>query len=115
VRPGVADKERIAVGRRLRDARAARHARGRADVLHHDGLPEKLADVLRLDARARVDAAARRERHDERNRPCGPGLRRCDAGKAKTGQQQQSGRGFHPSLKTSLAQRNATTAAGTPQ
>ena len=81
---GVADEEGIAVRRRLRDAHAARHAGGGADVLDHDRLSQELAHVLRLDARAGVDAASGRERHDERDGPCRPGLRHCDARKAKT-------------------------------
>ena len=75
MRAGVADQERISVGRRLGDARAAGHAGRRAHVLDHDRLPEKLAHALRLDARAHVDAAAGSEGNDERDRARGPFLR----------------------------------------
>ena len=70
---GVADQERVAVGRRLGDAAAADGAGRGADVLHHDGLAEDLAEHQRLQPRAGVDAAARRERHDQRDR-CGSAI-----------------------------------------
>jgi hypothetical protein len=58
---GIADQERVAVGRRLGHALAAGHAGRRADILHDDGLAEQLAHSLRLDACAHVDAAAGRK------------------------------------------------------
>jgi len=77
---GVADEKGVAVGCGARHAQASRHAGGGADVLDHDRLSEQLGEALGLDARARVDAAARSERHHERERPRGPRLGRGDAG-----------------------------------
>ena len=75
MRAGIADQERVAVGGRLGDARAADHAGGGGDVLDHDRLPEQLAHALRLDARADIDAATGGKRNDERDRPRRPILR----------------------------------------
>ncbi len=61
----IADLERVAVGGRLGDARAARHAGGGPDILDDDGLAEQFAHALRLDAGAHVDAAAGRERNHQ--------------------------------------------------
>ena len=75
MRAGIADQERVAVGRRLGHTLAAGHAGGGADILHHDRLPEQFAHALRLDAGADVDAAAGGEGNDQRDRPRGPILR----------------------------------------
>ncbi len=88
---GIADENRVAVGRRLCDALAAGHAGRGSDVLHDDRLPQQLAHALGLDARVEVDAATGGEGHDERDRPCRPVLRGGAAGEREQGCERECG------------------------
>jgi len=98
VRPGIADEKGVAVGLRFCDAQAPDHARRRAHVFGDDRLPQKLAHLLRLDARARVDPAAGREGDDERQGPGGPILRCGRAGQRDRRGQDGNDRPEHGAL-----------------
>jgi hypothetical protein len=76
-RAGVTEQERVAVGLGLGDRPGAERAAGAAAVVDHDVLLERDRKLFRNDASDRIDAAARRERHDKRDGPRRPALRRC--------------------------------------
>ena len=71
-------EQRVAVRRRARGKGAADHARAAGLVLDHDGLADPLLHQRRRQAGRHVGQSARRERHDEGDRPLriGLGLRR---------------------------------------
>ncbi len=66
-----------AVGRRLGGHAHADHAGDAAAVVDDDLLAEMRRHALGDDAGHRIDPAAGRERHDQRHRPPGRGLRLC--------------------------------------
>ena len=70
----------IAVGRGAGGTAGGDHAAGAADVLDDDLLAERLRHAVLDDARDRIGRAAGRERHHERDRTAGIGLRCCSAG-----------------------------------
>ena len=86
VRAAVAVQERVAVGRRLRDAVAAHHAAGAADVLDDHLLPEIFRQPRRHDARGGVDRTAGGERHHQRHRTRRPLLRQRGGRQQSTGE-----------------------------
>ena len=63
------DEQRVAVRLGLRGELGADDAVGAAAIVHDDGLPPRLAQLLRDGARDDVGAAAGRKRHDEAHRP----------------------------------------------
>ena len=65
------EEQRVAVGRALGDVVGADDARARRPVLHHEALPQALAQVLRQDAADDVGAAAGREGDDHAHRARG--------------------------------------------
>ena len=67
----------IAVGRGTGGAAGSDHAAGAADVLDDELLAERLRHAVLDDARDRIGGAAGRERHHQRDRTAGIGLRRC--------------------------------------
>ena len=67
--PMLPASKRIAVGRRRGDAGAAERAAGAADVLDRHLVAERPAHVVGHDARDHVARPARRERHDDGDRP----------------------------------------------
>ncbi len=67
----LAEEQRVAVGRRLRDHVAGDVAVGAGMVLDHDRLVEKLGEFLSDHARDDVGGAAGRDRHDELDRARG--------------------------------------------
>jgi hypothetical protein len=68
--------DRVAVGRRARAALGADHAAGAAEVLDQHRLLQHLAELLGDHPAHHVAGAARRERHDQPDRPGRPvGLR----------------------------------------
>ena len=71
----IREHQRVAVGRRLRRLPHGDHAVGAAAVLDHDLLAERIGQPLRDQPRDGVVAAARRERHDQRDRARRIGLR----------------------------------------
>ena len=75
MRAVVGHHQRVAVGRRLGDQRAAHRAAGARLVLHHDLLADPFRQLLRQDAAERVGVAARRVRHDQPDRPRRKGCR----------------------------------------
>ncbi len=76
LRADVADADGVAVRRRARDAADAERAARAADVLDHEGLPERAAHVLGDDARDLIHRTAGRIRHDHGDRPRRIRLRR---------------------------------------
>ena len=66
-------EQRVAVGRRLRGRLGADQRVGAGPVLDQDRLAPVLAHLLADDARHDVARAARRERHDDADRPVGIG------------------------------------------
>ena len=75
----VRDQERVAVGRSLLHGFRADPHRGARAVLDHDGLAPLRLQLFADDARAQVDGAARRRRHDDLYRVVGKILRVGDA------------------------------------
>ena len=86
----IAETQRVAIGRGARHSRRADAAAGAADIFDHDRLTERGLHVLGQDARQRSGGAARRERHDNGDRPRRIGLRPSDA---RRGRQRGSARG----------------------
>ena len=70
-RAGKREQHGVAVGRAARGLARADVAAGARPVLDHDVLSERLAHALADEARHDVVAAARRERHHQRDRPRG--------------------------------------------
>jgi hypothetical protein len=62
---GVAEEQRVAVGRALDEGARADEAGAAGAVVDHDLLAEFARELLRDDARHGVDAAAGRVRHDK--------------------------------------------------
>jgi hypothetical protein len=67
----LADVDGVAIGRGARHAADAKAAAGAADILDHDRLTEQKPHLVRQNARGDVSRAARRIRHDQRDRPRG--------------------------------------------
>lgn len=90
--------ERVAVGRGLDELRQPDRPAGAADVFDHDRLLEVNAHALRDGAGQRVAGAARRKRHDERDRSRGKSIRRdChDLGRDAPGHQGHGGEAADP-------------------
>ena len=61
---GMADHQRVAIGRRLGDSTGTQRAAGAGPVLDHELLTERRAHALGEQPRQHVVAAARRKRHD---------------------------------------------------
>ncbi len=61
------EQQRVAVGMRVRDRVCCDHPVGTRLVLDHEGMPERLLQILRDQARRRVGLAARRERRHDRH------------------------------------------------
>ena len=78
----VRERDRVAVGRGLRPGGGADVALRAGAVVDDHLLAPRLAQLRRQDARQRVGAAARRERHDEAHRLVGKLLR--DAGRGRS-------------------------------
>ena len=91
----LADVDGVAVGRRARDAADADAAAGAADVLDDHRLTERGPHALRQDARHDVGRAARRERHDHRDRPRRIGLRVRAGDAAQDGKCRREPKFFH--------------------
>jgi len=70
-RAGEREQHGVAVGCAARGLARADIAAGAGPVLHQDLLPKRLAHALADQARHDVVAAARRERHHQRDRPRG--------------------------------------------
>ena len=70
------EDQRVAVGPRAGDRVGGDGAAGAALVLHHHLLAELVAELLGGEPRHHVDAASRRQRNDELDRPVGPGFLR---------------------------------------
>jgi hypothetical protein len=66
-RPGRADAQRVAVGRRLGEQLQAERAAGAGPVLDHDLAPQSGAELIRDDTRGAVRRCSRRERNDDLN------------------------------------------------
>jgi hypothetical protein len=66
--------DRVAVRRRFRDEVCGDDRAGARPILDHESLAEPLLQPLREQARQRVGAARRRERHDERDLVVGVGF-----------------------------------------
>ena len=69
-----AEHERVAVGRRLGDARRAHHAASTADILDDHLLAQHLGEAPADDPAHDIGAATGRERHHHCQRPGGPAL-----------------------------------------
>ena len=85
MRSPMADTDRIAIGRRARDAADAERAGRAGRVLDDHRLPKRLAHALGKDARDRVGRPARRERHHQGDGPHRIGLRLHPQAGAHTG------------------------------
>ena len=72
---GKREQEAVTVGRRFRGSLGAHRAAGAAAVLDDDRLSERLRQAILHDARDDIRPPARRVRHDEAHRLCGPVLR----------------------------------------
>ena len=86
-------EEGVTVGRRLDRGFGAEISAGARPVVDQHGLAEARRHLLGDEPRGEVGPAARRERHDELDRPRRPGLRRDAAGKTErcaTGQKGSS-------------------------
>ena len=99
----------VAVGRGIRDALAAIHAAGAADIFDHHLLAEHLAHARREHAPDRVLRAARRERNDHGDRPGRKVLRIGGAAKS-----QQTGNGCTRNHMTHAHERSPSFAALSP-
>jgi hypothetical protein len=75
----IAEAQRIAIRRRAGASAHPDAAARAAHVFHHDGLAERLLEILSEHTRQRRRGSACRERHDHRERPRRIGLRACDA------------------------------------
>ena len=111
---GIADQHRVAVGRGLGDALAADGAGRGADIVDHDRLAEDLAHMLRLDARAHVDAATGGERNHERDRPGRPILRAGCGGKGDQCRPGGNHRSEHGGLLVARKQSRSSRAGSSP-
>jgi hypothetical protein len=78
-----ADKQRIAVGRRARDAARADASRRTGDVFDDDRLTERPLHALGNDAGEYIGRPARRERHDHRDRADRESLGAGNSGKRR--------------------------------
>ena len=87
-RAGVAEQQRVAVGLGLGDRAGAKIAAGAGAVVHHDGVLKRDGKFFRDDPRQRIDAAARRKRHHQRDGADGICLR-SRGGVAKGGCREQ--------------------------
>jgi hypothetical protein len=76
----------VAVGCRARDRARRNRAVCSRLVIDHHRLLESLAQLLADDTGGGIDAAARGERHDERDRPAGIVLRLCCGGREAGGE-----------------------------
>ena len=74
--PGPGKQERVAVRLALRDHAGRDRAAGAADVLDQHALGQLLAQAVGEDAGHQIDAAAGRDRDDQFDRPCRPGVLR---------------------------------------
>jgi hypothetical protein len=66
-RSGVAEKQRVAVGRALDESACADQARAAGAIIHHHLLAQRGRKLVRDDARHGIDAAAGRIRYDQRD------------------------------------------------
>ena len=81
---GLHEQQRVPVGCGLRDEAGADDGARTGSIFDHDRLLQLLLKLLGNDARRGVDRAARRDRHDQRDRTIGISLRRravCQDGK----------------------------------
>jgi hypothetical protein len=89
---GRADEEGVSVRGRLGGRRGPRIAPGAGAVVDDDAHPELVVELLRQGPGERIGAAARREGHDERNRPLRPGLGQGRGGGGRQGRKREDAR-----------------------
>src|SRR6185437_8599632 len=85
VRAPLAENERVAVGRGMRDAADADAAGRAGDVLDDERLAQRPAHMVAHDARQSVDRAAGRKGRDQGDRPRRIGVRPCEVSEDRQG------------------------------
>ena len=73
----------VAIGRCSRRRFGANHGTASWPVVEYDGLAQQLFELGRHDAGPQVNAAARRDRDDDLDRPVGKTLGRCPVGEGQ--------------------------------